>query len=421
MNDVIRLTRLAVVLQIVVNAAMVLSAHGPPRSSIQMLPLVLAITLPSLAVLLATVIVQRRAWSSARAVTGLLLGMILALIVEIFGATLISLAMASESSPPFFVPMQTLVLFLFIPALLGGWVHGRRGVIAWSAISIGALVISLLGSAWLSTQGMAQMLPAAMPREPRAIPLEPIVVQAVMLTIVCAFVGALADRQRAEHAQLEIANRQLTEQAQIREQLAVSHERLRLARELHDLLAHTMAGLLVQLRAIQSLVTANPEAARAELRIAEEAARQGLVETRNAISNLRSSQVQDLGLAVALRHTVEQFQQRTGVTVRFEQRGDSAGIPAQTAEALFLIAQEALRNIERHAAAAHVSVSLDAAGAECAGCTLTIQDDGVGFDMQAIGAHRFGLRGMEERAALIGARLQVFSRARQGTTITVAL
>jgi signal transduction histidine kinase len=286
----------------------------------------------------------------------------------------------------------------------------------WSALSIAAMLISLVCTVFIFRLNVPPNRFFIF-----RLPLEPLSVQACMLTIVCYFVGSLADRQRAEHRLLQVANQQLTEQAQVREQLAASHERLRLARDLHDILAHTMAGLLVQLRAIQELVLTNPSAAQAELSIAEEAARLGLVDTRNAISNLRNSQVQDLGLAVALRQILTHFEQRTGIPVQFEQRGDSTQIQDHMAEALYLIAQEALRNIERHAAASQVLVTLDTEDKQHCRCRLTIQDNGVGFDLRSVSENRFGLRGIEERATMIGAQVDVHSIQRQGTTITVAL
>ncbi len=101
----------------------------------------------------------------------------------------------------------------------------------------------------------------------------------------------------------------------------------------------------------------------------------------------------------------------------FEARGREPQLSKEQGETLFRIAQEAMNNIERHAQAKQVWVTLDAGD----GTVISIKDDGIGFDVTALEDDRFGLRGMRERAELIGAHLRVDSAAGHGTTVTVML
>jgi signal transduction histidine kinase len=203
---------------------------------------------------------------------------------------------------------------------------------------------------------------------------------------------------------------------------AVTRERLRLARDLHDTLAHSMMALLTQIRLVRKLkakLTAEDFAA--ELARAEEVATSGLAEARAAITQMRHGTVRDSGLASALRDLVSRFGERTGVQATLHAAGQSADLADERAETLYRIVEEALRNVERHANARSVRVSIEdapASGAEpAARAVLKVQDDGVGFDAGAPCAGHYGLLGMREQAALMAARLDVRSAPGQGTSI----
>jgi signal transduction histidine kinase len=309
-------------------------------------------------------------------------------------------ALAQTSMP---LRLGVPLLFIAVAAILGAWISGRRGALRWV----------LYGSA----MGLAGILPLTAPDVTQfRLYIGILGAQVIVMSIACYFVGSLADQQRAEQAELREANRQLAEQARVREQLATARERMRLSRDLHDTLAHTLAGLSVQLRVVDGLVLQDPPAARQELARAQTAARQGLDETRAAIADLRVNLVQDLGLGGALRRQAELVGQRAGIAARFEQRGEEPALDAERAEALFRIAQEALNNVERHSRATRATVSLSSGPG---GVSIAVEDDGVGFDVDALGDERFGLRGMRERAAQAGALLRVESAAGKGTRVTV--
>jgi len=189
--------------------------------------------------------------------------------------------------------------------------------------------------------------------------------------------------------------------------LAVSRERNRLARELRDTLAHSLAALSVQLEALRTLAVHEPAAVQDALNDVTTLARNGLEESRQAIQALRTDPLKTLGLVGALRSTLQAFQARTGVQANLTVAGQEPDMMDEEAQALFRTADEALINVERHAAAQQVTMRL-AFGSDR--IDLVLRDDGVGFDPAAVDPDRYGLTGIRERAAMIGAALKVNSR-----------
>ncbi len=299
-------------------------------------------------------------------------------------------------------------LFLVLPIVLTAWVYGRKGTI-WAATW--AALLHIAGGLWLWQRD------GAFPEGYwKAMPVRLSILYAVPL-----LVAYLAARQRQQHQALEAAHRQLQRQAALTEALAASRERNRLARELHDTLAHSLAGLVVELEAVETLCDVDPLAMRAELRRAKQLAREGLDEARKAIHDLRESPAQDMGLGAALRQAMNEFGERTGLETRVEfmaSEPDALSLPPATADTLYHIVQEALTNVERHAQATVVTLRLQLTSG-----TLTVQvsDDGVGFEPEHLPEGRYGLLGMRERAAAIGATLEVTSAPGAGTTVTVHL
>ncbi len=194
-----------------------------------------------------------------------------------------------------------------------------------------------------------------------------------------------------------------------------------MARDLHDTLAHTLAGLAVQINAINALLKGEQPEVRRELAYASQMVEDGLVNTRQAIGDVRANAVVELGLGGALRRQVELLSQRSGAQATFEQDDDVPELRDEAANTLFRIAQEALTNIERHARAQHVGVALRTERGETSALVLSIRDDGIGFDTADLDDQRFGLRGMRERAELIGAHLRLDSAVGEGTQVTIKM
>ncbi len=198
------------------------------------------------------------------------------------------------------------------------------------------------------------------------------------------------------------------------EQLAVSRERNRLARELHDTLAHSLSGTAVTLQAINTLLKHDPDVAAEELLAAQTQIRDGLGEARRAITALRASPLEELGLAEAVRQRAQAIEARANLPIRCVVAVLPL-MPADVAQAVYRIVEEALVNAEKHAQASQISLELTHAAGWL---TLRVQDDGVGFVAdEAWGNGRFGLMGMRERAELIKADFAVNSAPGQGTTL----
>jgi signal transduction histidine kinase len=199
---------------------------------------------------------------------------------------------------------------------------------------------------------------------------------------------------------------------------AVVRERLKIARDLHDTLAHSMMAMLSEVRLLRNLQTHDPGALAEELQNAESVAHAGLIEARTAIAQMRVNAVRDTGLGAALANAFEHFRDRTGLRGEFTQDARAGSFGDERAETLFRMAEEALRNIERHAMAGHVRMQLTSR--DDSTLELCIEDDGVGFDPDVPRPGHFGLVGLREQAAVIGADLGIRSGS-GGTRITVTL
>ncbi|HEX3051416.1 MAG TPA: sensor histidine kinase [Aggregatilineaceae bacterium] len=245
-------------------------------------------------------------------------------------------------------------------------------------------------------------------------------IAARMITFIVVgwLVARLMTAQRKQRDDLKLANTQLAHHAATLEQLAVTRERNRLARELHDTLAHTLSALAVQLEAVDALWKVKPEQAQVRLQRSIETTRSGLTETRRVLQNLRATPLEDLGLGLALKQLAESTAARSGVTLDLHIDKWLGGLSPDVEQCVYRIAQEALANVVNHANAAHLTVQLIR---QSPYLTLTISDDGLGFAPEQLSAARFGIQGMRERADMIGGRLNVESQPGQGTIVVLAV
>jgi signal transduction histidine kinase len=247
-------------------------------------------------------------------------------------------------------------------------------------------------------------------------------VRTVCFGVVGYMIVRLATVQRQQRRALAQANAQLTHYATTLEQLATSRERNRLARELHDTLAHTLSGMAVELEGVKSLWDTDPAQARAMLDQSLTVTRSGLTEMRRALQALRAVPLEDLGLVLAVRTLAESVAAQTGATLTW-QGSDTARLERlapDVEQCVYRVAQEALENVARHAGARHLTVQL---ARDKDHLILQISDDGCGFDLSKASAngHHFGLKGMRERIEMIGGALQVESRPGSGTTIRMSV
>ncbi|MFJ7769291.1 HAMP domain-containing sensor histidine kinase [Streptomyces sp. NPDC097107] len=188
---------------------------------------------------------------------------------------------------------------------------------------------------------------------------------------------------------------------------AQERERHRIARELHDEVGQTLTAVLLQLKRVADRV---PGELREEVSLAQEATRAGLDEIRRIARRLRPGVLEELGLASALRSLAAEFTHH-GLTVHQHVPGDLPPLAPETELVLYRVAQEGLTNTARHAAAdrAELSLRLLSDGVE-----LLVRDNGTGLGAAAEGA---GMRGMRERALLIGAEIHFAPAPVRGTDV----
>jgi signal transduction histidine kinase len=313
------------------------------------------------------------------------------------------------SDNPFQTPFS---IFIFVTLVLIAWQYPFRYVLAY------VLGVTLY-QAWLTSPAASMPLSADIGW---------LVLQGAMMLLVGYVIVQLVSIQREQREALEAAydkqaeaNVRLQRYTVALEELTISRERNRLARELHDTLAHSLSAVTVQLEAVRSLWEFDPVTAQEMLDKADKTARRGLTEARRALRDLRASPLQDLGLLLALRELANTAAERAGASLALHLPEQSLeNLPPDVEQGVYRIAQETLENIVRHSEAQEITFHLQHTDKDL---SLTISDDGRGIDstvLQRTGARRpdgLGLRGMKERAALIGGRLEITEQEEQGTVV----
>ncbi len=302
------------------------------------------------------------------------------------------------------------IFLLFVPLILISWQYSFRVVLLYclSLVGIDLVIIfipilagsvgSALNSPWLQAG--------------------PIFLRTAIYLLVGYMVSRLVASQREQTARLEQAYRQLATYATTNEQLTLSRERNRLARELHDTLAHTLSASAVQLEAISSLWDSDRPRAHEILVQSLKLTRDGLNETRRAIQSLRAAPVEELGLVRSLSNLARTISQHNRLSLDLSVPEHSEGWPPEIEHAFYRIAEEALHNVAQHASAHQLSVALKEKSGRL---SLSIHDDGHGFSPDQVGAEqRLGLVGMRERAKAIGASISITSEPGQGTTVLLS-
>ncbi len=198
--------------------------------------------------------------------------------------------------------------------------------------------------------------------------------------------------------------------------LARADERTRLAREIHDTLAQGLTALALQIETALQHIGTEPERVRERLEKALETARANLDEARRSVTNLRAGALAGKPLEQALAGLVREFTSESGIRVSLETRGACA-LALQVEAELYRIAQQALTNVRQHASAKTARVALVCTKRNT---TLTIEDNGVGFNVRRVPADRHGIEGMRERAGLAGGTLRITS-GKKGTRVVVKI
>lgn len=203
---------------------------------------------------------------------------------------------------------------------------------------------------------------------------------------------------------------------------AQEEERARIARELHD---DTLQSLVLMSRELHDIADRAPAGDPQRPRVTRMAdlATRSAESLRTFSRDLRPSVLDDLGLCAAVEWLTEDLHGRTGIRAECALRGEQRRLDPHLELVLFRIAQEALRNVEKHSRATHVKIELALSPGQA---TLSIRDDGVGFSApsgveELVSAGKLGLAGIKERAWLVGGRLDVESRPGAGSLVTAVV
>jgi signal transduction histidine kinase len=311
-------------------------------------------------------------------------------------------ALIGQPTAPELIMAPGFLTTLLVPTVVAAQQYGARGVnavVLGTAAADGAVSLArLTGRAdWPETAAV----------------LAQILVRTGVLAV-GGYVGVyLATVGRERRRALLQQNAQLARHAATVEQLATAAERNRLARELHDTLAHTLSGLVIQLEAVRSVWDTDPAGARTLLDRALATTRTGLTDARRALHDLRASPLEELGLPLAIRQIAESVAARTGAALTVRTLDAGVRFQPEIEQSVYRVAQEALENVALHADAKSVTVALERAGSRL---RLTVTDDGRGFDPAALnGDGRLGITGMRERAEMLGGVVAITS-ARGGPT-----
>jgi signal transduction histidine kinase len=229
--------------------------------------------------------------------------------------------------------------------------------------------------------------------------------------------GAIEERLDAEEA-LRRSRAELHELAAVGT-TAREQEKMRIARELHDELAQSLAMLIMDLGWLQERVGDGDGAIRAKIEAMRKLLSASVASTRRMASDLRPLVLDDFGLVAGIEWLVEKFSERYGVPCELRIVPRDVDVPDPYATAVFRILQETLTNVARHAHARHVDVEVCFAEGRI---QLGIRDDGCGFDLTASRkSNSFGLVGLRERAYLIGGDLLLESAPGKGTSIELTI
>jgi len=235
--------------------------------------------------------------------------------------------------------------------------------------------------------------------------------------LIGGFITGIIKQSRGRAELIDELRRTRAELAVERHEAGVRAERERLAAEIHDTLAQGLTSILMLAQAARVALDRDREAVDGQLDLVELAARENLAEARALVAALAPPDLAERSLVEALGRLAERHTRDTGTPVEVSASGRPASAAPGTDVVLLRAAQEALANVRRHAAASTVHIELSR---DDASSTITVADDGRGFDPVAVDAG-YGLSGMRKRAVAFGGTCAVESAPGAGTTVRICL
>ena len=324
-------------------------------------------------------------------------------------------SLCRRSSRPGAAAVYFVVQLLLAAVLIK--LRGRAGELGLILLPLAGQSALLLRLRWMITVCTLIYLVLAMPlilvnRWVDAIAIAMIYGTGIVFVVVFTRIAA---SEREARASLGEANRLLLENAAQVEELAVSRERNRLAREIHDSLGHYLTVVNVQIGAAQAIFDQDNKRALDHLSKAQTLTQEGLAEVRRSVAALRASPTESRPLPEALTKLAAQWK-GTGMAVDFSVSGSVRPLSPQADLTLYRSAQEALTNVSKHAHASKVKVTLTYR--ESKTVLLRVEDDGVGSNGSDSG---FGLLGVRERAQQLGGQVQINTARGKGFKLEVEL
>jgi len=220
----------------------------------------------------------------------------------------------------------------------------------------------------------------------------------------------------------KIGELQQTQQMALSIIKAQEEERKRVAREIHDGPAQSMANIVMRAEFCLKLLDMNPEKVRDELKALQNLVRMSLMDVRKIIFDLRPMVLDDLGLAPAIKRYLAEYKEQYGIQVEFLFFGDQRRLDSSIEIALFRIIQETVTNIRKHARAKNAVVKMEILRRKV---TVHIKDDGIGFDLDKVMAKKdlegYGLVGIRERVQLLKGKMSIKTAQGQGTSISISV
>jgi two-component system, NarL family, sensor histidine kinase YdfH len=237
------------------------------------------------------------------------------------------------------------------------------------------------------------------------------------MTIVI-FYSVIYNRQVNARLRMEYYLKELESAHRKVEELTLVNERQRMARDLHDTLAQGVAGLIMQLEAVDShLEKGNIDRSREIIQKSMERARATLSDARKAIDNLRIKTVEEINFYYEALEQIKRFKDETTINVNYHIEPTLQVSSLITEHSLYIIS-ECLTNIAKHSQAENVIINIIEINNQL---RIEIEDNGIGFDFHLLGKHKgkYGLLGLKERARIIGGKINIQSDFQMGTKIII--
>ena len=239
-----------------------------------------------------------------------------------------------------------------------------------------------------------------------------------VLLVAAAWLVGLAVQGRREASALQAR----TEQAEQAQRVAIAAERVRIARELHDMIAHNVSVVVVQSVAAQGVLEDQPARAREPLAHIERSGRQALTELRRLLDVMRDQdepdELREPQPGLAQLATLVDSVRSTGLPVTLQVDGEPPADSAAVGPSVYRIVQESLTNVLKHAGDARVSVRVSCG---TAAVDVVVEDDGPGRSANGTAPPGYGLAGMRERAALFGGTFTAGNRVGGGFEVRARL